>query len=124
MTWGRLVRTLAASMATARFWYTLLGIVVALLVWLYLFYLSVKYLDTSLSLHSTFCGSHDERNRHILALVMLTPLFLVGMLGVIGEWLQFMEKRAQGRKAPLKALLLFLLLMQVTGLAILIALDC
>lgn len=124
MSWGRQLRELAASMTTARLWYTVIGIVCALLVWVYLFYLAVKHLDTSLSMHSTFCGSHDERNRHILALVLLTPLFLVGLLGVIGEWMQFLDSRHKGRRAPLKYLVLFLILMQVTGLGILIALDC
>lgn len=124
MSWGRQLRELAATMRTARFWYTVIVIACALLVWIYLYHLAIKHLDTSLSLYSTFCSSRDERNRHILVLVLLTPLFLVGLIGVIGEWMQFIEGRHKGRRVSLKYLVLFLVLMQVTGLGILIALDC
>lgn len=124
MGWGRQLRELAASMATARFWYTIAVIACALAVWLYLFYLAIQHLDTSLSLHSTFCGSGEQRNRRILVLVLLTPLFLVGLLGVIGEWLEFTANRAKGRRVPLKYLAVFAVLMQLTGLGILIVLDC
>ncbi|MGQ9685447.1 MAG: hypothetical protein ACUVT2_03950 [Thiobacillaceae bacterium] len=124
MSWIRQLRELAAVMRTAKFWYTLMGVLVALLIWFYLFYLAVKHLDTSLSMHSTFCDSHEQRNRHILVITLLTPLFLVGLLGVIGEWMQFVENRHKGRKTPLKPLILFLVLMQVTALFILIALNC
>jgi uncharacterized membrane protein YsdA (DUF1294 family) len=124
MSWTRQFRELAAAMATPRFWYTLLGVLAALLIWFYLFYLAVKHVDTSLSMHSTFCSSHEERNLHILVITLLTPLFLVGLLGVIGEWMQLIENRHKGRKTPLKPLILFLVLMQVTALFILIALNC
>jgi hypothetical protein len=124
MSWTRQFRELAHAMASARFWYTLLGVLAALLVWFYLLYLAVKHLDTGLSLHSTFCGSHEQRNWHLFVITLLTPLFLVGLLGVIGEWMQFMEHRHLGRKTALKPLLLFLVLMQVTALLILIALNC
>lgn len=124
MSWIRQLRELADAMATARFWYTLVGVLMALLVWFYLFYLAVKHVDTSLSMHSTFCDSHEQRNWHILVITLFTPLFLVGLLGVIGEWMQFVENRHKGRKTPLKALILFLVLMQVTALIILIALNC
>lgn len=46
------------------------------------------------------------------------------MLGVIGEWMLFIENRHKGRKTPLKPLILFLVLMQVTALFMLIALNC
>ncbi len=124
MSWTRRFRELAAAMATAKFWYTLLGVLAALLIWFYLFYLAVKYVDTSLSIHSTFCDSQEERNWHIFVITLLTPLFLVGLIGVIGEWMQFIEHRHQGRKTALKPLILFLVLMQVTALFILLALNC
>lgn len=124
MSWISKSRELAGVLATRRFWYTLLGVLAVLLIWFYLFYLAVKHVDTSLSMHSTFCDSQEERNWHILVITLLTPLFLVGMLGVIGEWMLFMENRHKGRKTPLKPLILFLVLMQVTALFILIALNC
>ena len=124
MSWTRQLRELAAAMATRQFWYTLVGVLMALLIWFYLFYLAVKHIDTSLSMHSTFCDSHEERNWHLLVITLLTPLFLVGLLGVIGEWMLFIENRHKGRKTPLKSLILFLILMQVTALFILIALNC
>ncbi len=124
MSWMRQFRELADAMATAKFWYTLLGVLAALLIWFYLFYLAVKHLDTSLSMHSTFCDSHEKRNWHILVITLLTPLFLVGVLGVIGEWMSFIDNRHKGRKTALKPLVLFLVLMQVTALFILIALNC
>lgn len=120
----RQLEHLAQLLTSRKFWYTLLGVLLALLVWVYLFYLAIKHLDTSLSLHSTFCASHEQRNRHILIITLLTPLFLVGLLGVIGEWMQYVENRQKGRKTPIKALILFLVLMQVTALFILMALDC
>lgn len=124
MGWGRQLRELAALLATARFWYTLLGVTLALLVWFYLLYLAIGYFDRNLSLHATLCGGHEQRNWHYLAITLLTPLFLVGLLGVIGEWMQFVDNRSKGRKTPLQHLILFLVLMQVTGLAILMAMDC
>lgn len=124
MSWGRRLQALATTLANPNFWLTLVGVVGALLVWFYLFYLAIKYVDTSLAMHSTFCSSHDQRNRHILALTLLTPLFLVGLLGVVSEWLTLMENRARKRKTPLKALVGFSLLLQVSGLFILIALQC
>lgn len=111
-------------MATPHFWWTLLGVLAALLIWLSLFYLAIKYVDTSLAMHSTFCSSNEERNRHILAITLLTPLFLVGLLGVIGEWMQFVDDRRQRRKTNFKPLIVFFLLMQVSALFILIALQC
>lgn len=124
MSWTRQFRELAEAMAAPKFWYTLLGVLAALLIWFYLFYLAVKHVDTSLSLHSTFCDDREERNWHILVITLLTPLFLVGVLGVIGEWMSFIDNRHKGRRATLKPLILFLVLMQVTALFILIALNC
>ncbi len=124
MSWIRQLQDIARLLTSRKFWYTLIGVLMALLVWVYLFYLAIKHLDTSLSLHSTFCGSHEQRNRHILVITLLTPLFLVGLLGVIGEWMQFVENRQKGRKPQTLALILFLILMQVTALFILMALDC
>lgn len=118
--WDAIVETLSSPV----FWWTLLGVLGALAFWFYLFYLAIKYIDTSLSMHSTFCSSDTERNWHIFALTMLTPLFLVGFIGVVSEWLTLMENRAKGRKTPLKHLIIFSLLMQVTGLLILVALQC
>ncbi len=124
MSWTRQFREMAEVMSTPKFWWTLAGILAAVLVWIFLFYLAIKNLDTSLAMHSTFCSSDEERNWHILAITLLTPLFLVGLLGVIGEWMQFMDNRQKGRKTRLRPLILFLTLMQVTALFILIALQC
>lgn len=124
MSRGSRWQRIAQVLANPHFWLTLVGVVGALLVWFYLFYLAIKYVDTSLAMHSTFCSSHDERNRHILALTLLTPLFLVGLLGVVSEWLTLMENRAKKRKTSLKALIGFSVLLQVSGLFILVALQC
>lgn len=124
MSWGRQMRELVRLLASARFWYTLLGVTLALLVWFYLLYLAIEHFDRDLSLHATLCGGHEQRNWYYLAITLLTPLFLVGLLGVIGEWMQFVDNRSKGRKTSFKALILFLVLMQVTGLTILIAIDC
>ncbi|MCS6787591.1 MAG: hypothetical protein NZ524_11235 [Thiobacillaceae bacterium] len=118
------LRQLLALLATARFWYTFLGVTLALLLWAFLFHQSVKVLDTSLTMHSAFCASHEERNRHILVLVLTIPLFLVGLIGVIGEWIQFVENRAKGRRTPIKSLIAFFVLMQATAAVILLALQC
>ncbi|NTV96170.1 MAG: hypothetical protein HGA75_12260 [Thiobacillus sp.] len=122
--WRYRWKVFTETVTTANFWYTVLGVVAALLVWFYLFYLAIKYLDTSLAMHSTFCSSDDERNRHILAIVLTTPLFLVGLIGVIGEWMTIMDNRRAGRKNKFKALIVFSLLLQVTAVVILYALKC
>lgn len=124
MRWGPQLRERLAWLTTTRFWYTFLGVTLALLVWFYMLYLAIDYFDRNLSIHATLCGAHEQRNWHYLTIILLTPIFLVGLLGVIGEWMQFVENRHKGRKAPFKHLILFLVLMQVTGLAILIAMDC
>lgn len=124
MGWTRQFRELADAMATPKFWYTLLGMLAALLVWFYLLYLAIEQFDRRPSLHSAVCGGSLERNWHMLAMVMLTPLFLVGLLGVIAEWMTYLEHRAKGRKTTLKPLILFLVLMQVTAVFILIAMEC
>ncbi len=124
MSWGRRWRTIEETLSNPNFWLAFVGVVGALLIWFYLFYLAIKYIDTSLAMHSTFCSSDDERNRHILALTLLTPLFLVGLLGVVSEWLTLMENRAKKRKSSLKALIGFSVLLQASGVFILIALQC
>lgn len=124
MTWKSRWKTIADTLSSPNFWWTLLGILGALLLWFYIFYLAIKHLDTSLSMHSTFCSSDQERNWHILAITMLTPLFLVGLIGAVSEWLTLMENRAKRRKTPLRPLIGFSVLLQVTGLFILIALRC
>jgi len=111
-------------LATPTFWWTLLGVMGALLVWFFLFYLAIKYLDTSLAMHSSFCSNDDQRNRHILAIVLMTPPFLVGLIGVIGEWMTLMDHRKAGRKYPLKPLVVFSVMMQIAAVGILVALQC
>ncbi len=117
-------RVFKQTIRTSTFWWTLLGVLAALLIWFYLFYLSIKYLDTSLAMHSTFCSSDYERNFHILAIVLLVPLFMVGMLGVIGEWMAVMDHRRKKRKYEYKPLIGFFFLMQISAVLILIALQC
>lgn len=118
--WGVFV----ATVSTMNFWVTVIGVLGALLVWFYLFYLAIKHLDTSLVMRSSFCSSDEERNKHILAIVLATPLFLVGMLGVIGEWMAIMDNRRAGRKNKVKSLVVFSILMQVAAVVILVALKC
>lgn len=124
MRWERRWDAMVTTLSSPHFWWTLLGVLAALAVWVVLFRMAIQHLDTSLSMHSTFCTTHEERNWHILALVLLTPLFLVGLIGVIGEWMAQMETRRKGRKAKWRALIVFSILMQVTALFILIALNC
>ncbi len=124
MSWIRQLAALADVLKTPKFWYTLLGILAALLVWFYLLYLAIEQFDRRPSLHSAVCGGHLERNWHMLALVMCTPLFLVGLLGVIAEWMTYLDNRAKGRRTTLKPLMLFLLLMQVTAMVILLVMEC
>lgn len=112
------------TVSSPNFWWLLLGILGALATWFFLFYLAIKHLDTSLAMHSTFCSSEDQRNRHIFAIVLLTPLFLVGLIGVISEWMTVMDNRRAGRKSPYKALINFSILLQVSGLFLLLALNC
>lgn len=122
--WQYRWRVFMETLATPTFWWTLLGVLAALLVWFYLFYLAIKYLDTSLAMHSTFCSSDEERNKHILAIVLMTPLFLVGLIGVIGEWMNMMDNRRAGRKNKYKAIIVFSVMMQFSALGILFALKC
>lgn len=122
--WRYRRRMFMEMLSTPTFWWTLLGVMGALLVWFYLFYLAIKYLDTSLAMHSSFCSNDDQRNRHILAIVLMTPPFLVGLIGVIGEWMTLMDQRKAGRKYPLKALVVFSVMMQVAAVGILVALQC
>lgn len=112
------------TVATTNFWWTTLGILAALVVWFYLFYLAIKQIDTSMALHSTFCSSDRQRDMHLLVIILATPLFLVGMLGVIGEWMTVMDNRKAGYKNNFKPLIAFLVLMQVSAVVILIALRC
>lgn len=112
------------TVTTANFWWTVLGILSVLLLWFYLYYLAIKHLDTSLAMHSTFCASEQERNWRILVIVLMTPLFLVGLLGVISEWLTIMDNRRNGYRNSYKALIVFFALLQVTAVVILFALQC
>ncbi|MFA5082385.1 MAG: hypothetical protein WC474_07575 [Hydrogenophilaceae bacterium] len=122
--WRYRWKVFVETVSTPTFWWTLLGIAAALLIWFYLFYLAIKQLDTSLAMHSTFCSSDEERNQHILVIVLMTPLFLVGLIGVIGEWMTVMDNRRAGRRNKYKALAVFATLLQVTALVILFALKC
>lgn len=122
--WRYRWKVFTETVTTANFWWTVLGVVAALLVWFYLFYLAIKQLDTSLAMYSTFCSSHEERNRHILVIVLTTPLFLVGLIGAIGEWLAIMDNRRAGRRNQYKHLIIFAALLQATALVILLALRC
>jgi uncharacterized membrane-anchored protein len=122
--WQYRRRQLWERLQTPTFWWTLIGVTGALVVWFFLLYLAIKHLDTSLRMHSTFCSTDAQRNRHILVIVLATPLFLAGMIGVIGEWMTAMDNRRRGRKNNLKPLAAFSVLMQVAGLVILAALRC
>lgn len=117
-------RVFIETLSTSTFWWTLLGILVALMVWFYLFYLAIKYLDTSLAMYSTFCSTDEERNRHILIIVMSIPVFAMGLLGFIGEWMTIMDNRRAGRKNRFQPLIVFSSMFQLSALVILIALQC
>lgn len=122
--WRYRWKVFTETVTTANFWWTALGVLAALAIWFYLFYLAIKYLDTSLAMHSTFCSSDEERNRHILIIVLSTPLFLVGLIGVIGEWMAIMDNRRAGRRNQYKHLAVFSVMLQVTAVIILLALRC
>lgn len=112
------------TVTTANFWWTVIGISGAVIVWFYLFYLAIKLIDTSMALHSTFCSNDAQRDRHLLVIILTIPLFLVGLLGVIGEWMAVMDNRQAGRKNNYKPLIAFSALLQVSAVVILIALRC
>jgi hypothetical protein len=122
--WRYRLKVFRETVTTANFWLLFIGIIGALAVWFFLFYLAIKYLDTSLAMHSTFCSSDRERNLHILAIILLTPLFLVGLIGVVGEWMTVMDNRRERRKSNYKPLVAFSVLLQLSALFILIALQC
>lgn len=122
--WRYRWRVFTETVTSANFWWTVLGIIGALLVWFYIFHIAIKLLDTSMALRSTFCATDEQRDRHILAIILLTPLFLVGMLGVISEWMTIMDNRKAKRKNQFKPLIVFSILMQVTSVGILLALQC
>jgi hypothetical protein len=122
--WQYRWKVFVETVTTANFWWTVLGVCSALAVWFYLFHLAIKLVDSSMSLHSTFCSNEQQRDRHLLVIILLTPLFLVGMLGVIGEWMAIMDNRKAGRRNRYKALAVFSVLMMVTSLLILVALQC
>ena len=122
--WQYRRRVFMETVSTPTFWWTLIGVVGALVVWFYLFYLAVKLIDTSLAMHSTFCATDQQRNIHIMALVLLTPLFLVGMIGVISEWMTIMDNRKKKWKSSYKPLVVFSVMMQLAALFILIAFQC
>ncbi|HEX8979374.1 MAG TPA: hypothetical protein VF811_06660 [Parasulfuritortus sp.] len=122
--WRYRWKVFTETLATPTFWWTVVGISGALVVWFYLFHMAIRLLDSSLVLRSTFCASDAQRDRHILVIVLVTPLFLVGMLGVIGEWMAIMDNRKLRRKNRFKALGVFSALMILSSLAILLALQC
>jgi len=122
--WRYRWKVFTETLSTSTFWWTLLGILGALLVWFYLFHMAIRLLDTSMALHSTFCSNEAERDKRLLVIILSTPLFLVGLLGVIGEWMTVMDNRKAGRKSKFKPLIVFSILMQVTALVILVALQC
>jgi len=122
--WRYRMKVFAETVTTTNFWWTLIGISGALVVWFYLFHLAIKLIDTSMSLRSTFCSSDDQRDRHLLVIILLTPIFLVGMLGVISEWMDVMENIRLKRKRKYKALVVFSVMMMLSSLFILLALRC
>lgn len=122
--WKYRLKVFKETVSSGNFWLLFLGICTVLSVWFYLFYLSIRYLDTSLAMHSTFCSSDEERNRHILMIVLALPLFIAGLIGSIGEWMTVMDNRRYKRKSSYKSLLVFLVLLQVSAVFILIALQC
>lgn len=121
--WSRRWQRVAATLSNPDFWLTLLGVLVVLLIWLYLFYLGLKY-DVRMPLHASFCSSHEERDRHILMIVLTIPFFLMGMAGTISEWMHVMANRRAGRKIRLKSLAFFLIVLQIAAAVILAALQC
>jgi hypothetical protein len=122
--WKYRLKVFRETVTTANFWMLFSGIMGALALWFFLFYLAIKYLDTSLAMHSTFCSSDEERNVHLLAITLLTPLFLVGLIGVVGEWMTLMENRRHKRKSNYRPLVVFSIMLQLSALFILIALQC
>jgi uncharacterized membrane protein YdjX (TVP38/TMEM64 family) len=122
--WRYRWKVFTETLVTPTFWWTLIGICGALVVWFYLFHMAIRLLDSSLMLRSTFCATDEQRDRHILVIILLTPLFLVGMLGVIGEWMAVMDNRKLGRKNRFKSLGVFSALMILSSLGILLALQC
>ncbi len=122
--WRYRWKVFTETVTTANFWWTVIGICGALVVWFYLFHLAIKQIDSSMALRTTFCSNDEQRDRHLLVIIMLTPLFLVGMLGVIGEWMTLMDNRKAGHRSKYKALVVFFILMMVTSFSILLALQC
>jgi hypothetical protein len=122
--WKYRLKIMREAVTSVTFWMLFFGILAALVVWFVLLYLAIKYADTSLAMASTFCSSEDQRDRHLLAITLLTPLFIVGLIGVIGEWMSVMDNRRLGRKSNYKPLAAFSVLMQLAALFILIALQC
>jgi uncharacterized membrane protein YidH (DUF202 family) len=122
--WRYRWKVFTENLKSANFWWTVIGIFGALLVWFYLFHLAIKLLDSSMALRSTFCTSDEQSDRHILVIIIITPLFLVGMLGVIGEWMTLMDNRKAKRKSKYKSLVVFSILMILTSISILLALRC
>lgn len=111
------------AVSSPDFWLTLAGVLAVLLVWFYLFYLGLKY-DVRMPLHATFCSSHEERDKHILMIVMTIPFFIMGMAGTISEWMTIMANRRAGRRNRFKSLIFFLVILQVSAVIILSAFQC
>jgi hypothetical protein len=121
--WSNRWRVFLETVTSSHFWYTLLGILGVVLIWTYLFYLALQY-DVRMVMHDTFCSSEEQRDKHILVIVLTLPFFLVGVVGTISEWMAIMENRRAGRKNSYKALIIFSLLIQVATVIILFALKC
>lgn len=122
--WKYRLKVFRETVTSGNFWLLFLGICAVLAVWFYLLYLSIRYLDTSLAMYSSFCSSDEERNQHILMIVLAIPLFLAGLIGTIGEWMTVMDNRRDKRKSNYKSLLVFAAMLQLSALFILIALQC
>lgn len=122
--WRYRLKVFQENVVTANFWLRVVGILGVLLLWLFLFYLAVIFLDSNFNMHRVFCWTEEERNMRVLAIVLLTPFFFVGLVGVIAEWLAVLDHRRRKRKYSYKPLVWFSVLLQVTALFVLIAFRC
>lgn len=116
-------REIMATLSSPHFWLTLLGILGVVAVWLYLMYLGMQY-DVRIGIPERFCSTIEERDKHILVIVLSIPFFLVGIIGVISEWMAIMAHRRAGRRFSIRSLVVFSTVMMVATLIILVALRC
>jgi len=122
--WRHRLQAIRNAFRSPHFWSLLVGVLLALALWFLLLYLAVKYADTSLALHSTFCSNDAERNRHILAIILMAPVFMMGLIGVIGEWMTILDNHRNRRKNRFLAFAVFNAMMLLAATGILIALNC